>query len=183
MFSRMGKLPRRQRFLLPVLLGVVATAADAAASGWPLQPFVSGNPTSTVGAQSLLCRLGSLQSPEEDGLVLAVPYHELSRWHSTNILPVYILDSAVRTFFPRYLLNPSSLFSIWCSSRFALLLYTSVWRGCSLAVCSVSPLFGASSRHSFCRRPSVFVFIFHRLARDFPFLELEPSCKRAFSPL
>lgn len=146
MFSRMGKLSRRQRFLLPVLLGVVATAADAAASGWPLQPFVSGNPTSTVGAQSLLCRLGSLQSPEEDGLVLAVPYHELSRWHSTNILPVYILDSAVRTFFPRYLLNPSSLFSIWCSSRFALLLYTSVWRGCSLAVCSVSPLFGASLR-------------------------------------
>lgn len=87
-----------------------------------LQPYVERDPTSTVGSQSLLCRLGSLQPPKrmEARARCAMARVKLMALHE-NILPVYILDSAPRTFFfPR---SPSSSLSaplrFWpsCSSR------------------------------------------------------------------
>lgn len=57
-----------------------------------LQPSRWEGSLPVVDAQSLLCRLGSLR-PRSSGNVLALPWYELSWWHSTNILPVYIPKS------------------------------------------------------------------------------------------
>lgn len=98
--------------LLPVLLDVVATAADAAAaSGWPLQPFVSGESDVDSRRTKLImpARLSSGPQRAWARARCAMPRVNLMALdeHPSCLHPRF---GYARAFFPRYLLNSLPLF-------------------------------------------------------------------------
>lgn len=105
-----------------------------------LQSFQWEESLPVVGAQSLLCRLGSLR-PRSSGSVLALPWHKLSWWHLTNILPVYIPES-VECFCPARLyflaISPLPLYSLSLNIIYFCLWYIIIniksWKSFSLVI-------------------------------------------------
>lgn len=157
--------------LLPVLLDVVATAADAAAaSGWPLQPFVSGESDVDSRRTKLImpARLSSGPQRAWARARCAMPRVNLMALdeHPSCLHPRFGYATA---FFPRStsLTRSHSFFHTMLLSFLLLhlllllfLLLFLLYRARLLPIVRLSS--PASAPCSFCRRPSVFIPVFHR---------------------
>lgn len=112
-FTSGCSIPRRTmakvlaRALLPLREprgGCLSSTVVLSMRPFPVPPARPLARNDDVGAQSLLCRVGSLQPSQEDGPVLVVPCH---RADGTRPTPFYsILDSANQLSLPSLTLVP-----------------------------------------------------------------------------